>query len=288
MTTAKISVNNLTKMYGKTYALSNVSTEFEFGKIYGLLGRNGAGKSTMIKIMTNRVFASEGEITVNGEKTEENPRLKELIFFMSEENFYEKHKLKEIIKITSSMYPMFDSEKALKYSKLFEVNLAKRFSSLSTGYKNIFKLIIALCQNLPYIVFDEPVVGLDAYHRELFYKLLLECYGEKNRTIIIATHLIEEIAGIIENVVIIDNGKILIEDSVENLLSKGYSVAGKPELVEKYVSNRNVIDVENISGLRIAYLLEQQNHDEVPPELTISPLNLQKLFVKLTGDNDDE
>ncbi len=287
MTKDRIRINKLTKRYGKTTALDNVTTDFEFGKIYGLLGRNGAGKSTMIKVITNRAFAGEGEVTVNGEKTEENPRLKDLIFFMSEEDFYTTYKLKELLKITSMLYPGFDSERALKYAKLFELDLRKKFSALSTGYKNIFKLIITLCQDLPYLIFDEPVVGLDAYHRELFYKLLLECYAEGERTIIIATHLIEEISGIIEDVVIIDNGKILLKDSVEDLLSKGHSIAGRPDLVNAYIKDRNVIDTEDISGLKIAYLMESPN-ENIPDELSVSQLNLQKLFVRLTGGNEDE
>ncbi len=283
-----ISVNNVTKCYGKTTALEGVSVVFEDGKIYGLLGRNGAGKSTLLKIMTNRAFTTSGNIEINGESATENPNMKKHIYFMTEENFFGTQKVKEILKLTADVFPGFDTNRAERYINLFKLDDKKKFSALSTGYKNIFKLILALCQNQPYIIFDEPVVGLDAYHRELFYKLLLECYAEGERTIILATHLIEEVQNIVEDVVIIDSGKIIATDSVENLLQSGYSIAGRPEVIDDYIKGRNVIDTEEISGMKIAYLLDKPNTEGLPESVTISPLNLQKLFVRLTGGNEDD
>ena len=99
----------------------------------------------------------------------------------------------------------------------------KKAVTLSTGYKSIFKIILALSLDVPYLLFDEPVLGLDANHRELFYKLLLESYGEKPKTILIATHLIEEIAHVIEHIVIIKRGEILRDEPVETLLESGYT-----------------------------------------------------------------
>ncbi len=279
-----INVSGVTKKYGNTVALDNVSMTFLPGKIYGLLGRNGAGKSTLLKIMTNRTFSDEGVITVNAEQTVENSRLREMLFFMSEENFYGTYKVSKILKYTAIFYPNFDLERAMEYCELFGLNTKKKFSALSTGYKNILKLIIALCQDLPYIVFDEPVVGLDAYHRELFYRLLLKSYGDGDRTFIIATHLIEEIQSLVEEVVILDSGRVLLCDSVENLIQSGYSVAGSPDEVDSYTKDKNIIGTEEISGLKVAYLFEGQSAD-VPDNLSVSTLSLQKIFVKLTGND---
>ncbi len=282
-----ITVKNLSKKFKKVSALDGVTTTFEFGKIYGLLGRNGAGKSTLIKIMTNRIFADSGSIEIEGETTCENPNLHNLIYFMTEENFYSTMRIKLIFNTTESFHERFDKAKAYEYAALFGLNTKQKFSNLSTGYKNILKLIIALCIDVPYLVFDEPVVGLDAYHRELFYKLLLKCYGEGERTIILATHLIEEVSSIVEDIVIINNGKVLICDNVENLTARGYSVGGAPQLVSNYTKNKNVIDTEEIGGLKIAYILEDRP-EEIDPSLIISPLSLQKIFVRLTGGNENE
>ena len=108
--------------------------------------------------------------------------------------------------------------------------------------------------NVPYVIFDEPVLGLDANHRELFYNLLLKEYENNERTIIIATHLIEEIANLIEEVVFIDQGKISLQESVENLLETGYSISGLSSEVDAYCSDKTVIGYDELGALKIAYL----------------------------------
>lgn len=125
-------------------------------------------------------------------------------------------------------------------------------------------------------------MGLDANHRELFYSLLLKEFEEGERTFIIATHLIEEVAGIIEEVVLIDRGKVLLQESVEDILEKGYSVSGAAAQVERYCAGKNVIGYDELGGLRIAYILGEKAALPKDGSLQISAMNLQKLFVKRT------
>ena len=248
----KIQIKNITKKYNNLTALDDVSFSFEFGKIYGLLGRNGAGKSTLINIIANRIFADEGMILVDDIPAKENMQVHEKVFCMSEADLYDKD-----LKI-------------------------KEFRSLSKGYQSIFKLTAALSLNVPYVIFDEPVLGLDANHRELFYELLLQDFENNERTIIIATHLIEEVTNIIEEVVLIDHGKIILQDTVESLLETGYSVSGISHEVDQYCSDKNVIGHDELGNMKIAYILD--NKTSIPPDssLHFSSMNLQKLFVKLT------
>ena len=140
---------------------------------------------------------------------------------------------------------------------------------------------------VPYVIFDEPVLGLDANHRELFYELLLKDYESNERTIIIATHLIEEVANLIEEVVVIDKGKVLLQDTVENLLETGYSVSGMAQNVDAYCKDKNVIGYDELGGLKIAYILGEKSTIPQGSNLQISSMNLQRLFVKLTekGEN---
>lgn len=277
-----IQINHITKKYKKNVvALDDVSLTFEFGKIYGLLGRNGAGKSTLINIISNRIFASEGSITINGMPAKENIAMHELIHCMSERDLWANLKVKEIFGWCKEFYQNFDIDKAYEIADMFNLDVNRKFQMLSTGYRSIFKLTVALALQTPYVIFDEPVLGLDANHRELFYRLLLQDYANNPRAIIIATHLIEEVANLIEEIVIIDKGKILLQESVESLLTKGYSVAGTVKDIDSYCKDKNVIDVDNLGSLKIAYILgekEQINNDR----LQFSSLNLQKLFVKLT------
>lgn len=286
-----IQIKNITKRYKDVTALDDVSFSFEFGKIYGFLGRNGAGKTTLINIIANRIFADQGEILIDGIPAKENMGVHEKIFCMSEADLYDRDlKVKDHFKWTNRFYTDFDLKKAFELSKKFNLDTNKRFKALSKGYQSIFKLIIALSLNVPYVIFDEPVLGLDANHRELFYSLLLKEFENNERTLIIATHLIEEVSNIIEEVVLIDKGKILVQETVEELLEKGYSVSGAAQEVDHYCVGRNVIGYDELGGLKVAYVLGEKTVLPQESNLQITAMNLQKLFVKMTekggGEND--
>ena len=277
-----IQIKNITKSYNDIKALDNVSFSFEFGKIYGFLGRNGAGKSTLINIIANRVFADKGDILIDDITAKENIAVQEKIFCMSEADLYDKDlKIKEHFKWINRFYETFDMNKAIEISEKFNLNTNKKFKALSKGYQSIFKLTVALSLNVPYIIFDEPVLGLDANHRELFYNLLLKEYENDERTFIIATHLIEEVANIVVEVVLIDEGKVLLQANVGTLLETGYSVSGVAQEVDNYCVDKNVIGYDELGGLKIAYILGGKTITK-NSNLQISTMNLQKLFVKLT------
>lgn len=278
-----IQIKNITKKYKNVAALDTISFSFEFGKIYGFLGRNGAGKSTLINIIANRIFADEGEVLIDGLASKENMGIHDKIFCMSETDLYDESlKVKDHFKWISRFYRDFNVDKANRIASRFNLDTDKKFKALSKGYQSIFKLTVALSLNVPYIIFDEPVLGLDANHRELFYELMLEDYEESEKTIIIATHLIEEVANIIEEVVLIDQGKVLLQETVESLLNRGYTVSGLTEEVDNYCRDKNVIGYDELGPLKLAYILGERT--EFPPNsnLQIANMNLQKLFVKLT------
>lgn len=284
-----IQIKNITKRYKDVTALDDVSFSFEFGKIYGFLGRNGAGKTTLINIIANRIFADRGEILIDGIPAKENMGVHEKIFCMSEADLYDRDlKVKEHFKWTNRFYSDFDLEKALALSRKFELDVNKRFKALSKGYQSIFKLIVALSINVPYVIFDEPVLGLDANHRELFYSLLLKELENNERTLILATHLIEEVSNIIEEVVLIDRGKILLQKTVEELLETGYSVSGLAQEVDRYCDGRNVIGYDELGNLKVAYVLGEKAALPQGSNLQIAAMNLQKLFVKITEKGEDE
>lgn len=271
-----IQIKNITKKYKNVAALDTISFSFEFGKIYGFLGRNGAGKSTLINIIANRIFADEGEVLIDGLASKENMGIHDKIFCMSETDLYDESlKVKDHFKWISRFYRDFNVDKANRIASRFNLDTDKKFKALSKGYQSIFKLTVALSLNVPYIIFDEPVLGLDANHRELFYELMLEDYEESEKTIIIATHLIEE-------VVLIDQGKVLLQETVESLLNRGYTVSGLTEEVDNYCRDKNVIGYDELGALKLAYILGERT--EFPPNsnLQIANMNLQKLFVKLT------
>lgn len=283
-----IEIKNVTKKFGDNTALNNVSISFGENKIYGLLGRNGAGKSTLLNIITNRLFATEGEVTIDNLPACENDKAQEKIYLMSEKTLYPQDmKLKAILKWTKNFYPNFDMDKAMEYAKIFKLDINKKMKALSTGYTSIFKLIIAMSVNTPYVILDEPVLGLDANHRELFYQLLIEKYSEEPFTIIISTHLIEEISALIEEAVIISEGEVLLHKTREDLLALGYSVSGKATEVDAYIAGKETIGVDALGGFKTAYVMGRPDSD-ISENLEITTLDLQKLFVKLTNSKEAE
>lgn len=278
-----IQIKNITKKYDDHIALNQVSFQFEFGKIYGFLGRNGAGKSTLMNLISNRILPNDGEILIDGETVKENMNVHDLIFCMSEVDLYEKRwKISDLFYWSKQFYKNFKIDKAYAYAKKFDLNTKCKFKELSKGYQSIVKLIIALSMDVSYLIFDEPVLGLDAYHRDLFYKELLVAYQKKQNTIIIATHLIEEVSNIIEEVVVIHKGSILLQDTTENLLNKGYTISGIAEDVDRFCKNKNVIGYDEVGSIKVAYILENEKLKENVEKLQISSLSLQKLFVKIT------
>lgn len=283
-----IDIKNITKYYGKVCALDDVSLTIEENKIYGLLGRNGAGKTTLLNLITNKIFPTKGRITIDGESVIENGNALSMVFYMAEMDLYpEGMKVKEMFKWTKEFYPSFDMDYANKLCEKFELNANKKIKSLSTGYNTISKLILALSSNAPILLLDEPISGMDANNRDLFYKELLSGYAKKPKTIILSTHMIEEIADILERIIIIKDKCIIADDTVENLLKRAYCVSGSAESVDKFIACKTPINIEQMASYKSAVIMgEISNGDRnMARELNLefSRVKLQKLFIYLTN-----
>lgn len=279
-----IEVVNISKRFKDTVALDHVNLFFEEEKIYGLLGRNGAGKSTLLNVISNRIFPDEGKVLMNGMPVRENDQALEQIYLMSEKTLYpESMKIKEIFKWSKEFYKNFDIDFAMNMAEQFRLDVKKKVKGLSTGYTSIFKNVIALSVNVPYVFLDEPVLGLDANHRELFYRILIEKYSENPFTAVISTHLIEEVSSVIEDIVIIKNGQVIRSETREDLLGRGYTVSGNGVLVDKYLRGKEVIGSDVLGGLKTAYVIGRPDRANLPDGLEITGLDLQKLFIQLTN-----
>lgn len=282
---SRLSVSNVTKNYGDIRALNNVSVEFENGRIYGLLGRNGAGKTTLLNIITGKIFADHGKVTLNNNEVFENDQMFRNVFMMGEKNYYpDGMRISDAYRWTKEFYPGFDEKRAFWLAKQFGLHTNKKINSLSTGYGSIFKLTVALCVNVPFVLLDEPVLGLDANHRELFYRVLIEGYSENPAAHIISTHLIEEVSGIIEDVIIIHKGEIILKESKENLLDKYYSVTGSISAVDRYSVGSHIIGTDVLGGMKTAYIEGVPDEKPVLEGVEIRKMDLQRLFIQLTNE----
>ncbi|MGN0599415.1 MAG: ATP-binding cassette domain-containing protein [Oscillospiraceae bacterium] len=279
-----IEVRNISKTYGKTTALNNISLTFKENCIYGLLGRNGAGKSTLLNIISGRVFADSGEVLIDGVNARSNDSALGKVHMMSEQLLYNPSlKVGDMFKTASSFYSDFDMEYALKLCDEYELDPKKRLSRLSTGYRTIAKAINALACGAPIVFFDEPILGLDANHRDLFYKHVISRYNERPATYVISTHLIEETAGIIERAVVIKKGDLLLDKDTDEIRSMGYSVSGKAELVDSFANGKELMGEDIISGFKTVYIKGRLEDADIPDELSAEPMNLQNVFIHLTN-----
>lgn len=280
-----IELRGVTKRYGATTALDNVSVKFGGGIVYGLLGANGAGKTTMMNLITNRIWADEGEITIDGESAPGNDRALGKVYMMAEANLFpDSMKVDGALKLTKSYYPTFDMDYAMSVAEKFALPTKKKVKALSTGYASIFRLTLALSVNCPYVIFDEPVLGLDAQHRDLFYRLLMEKCAEGEQTVILSTHLIQEAAKLIGHAVIIKNGRILRDADADELSGAAYQVSGPAAAVDNYLRGRHVLSVNSLGGLKTACV--EGTPDGAPEGLEISGMDLQDYFIGLMNEQE--
>ena len=282
-----IQIKGISKRFGQTQALDNVSMEFGGQKIYGLLGNNGAGKTTLFNILTNRHFADAGEIALDGQPMFDNEETLSNFYMLSEKNQYpEDMRVKDALRWAALFYESFDKALAYELAERFQLPLRKKIIALSTGYMTIFKIVLAFSTNAPFLLLDEPVLGLDAGYRDMFYKLLVERYSENPCTIVISTHLIAEVAGLIEHCVIIKNGRIIKDAPCEDLLNNGYNVSGSAALVDEYIrEGKDVIYINTLGGLKTASVSgEMPGANAKPDGLEFGKLNLQEYFIHLMND----
>ncbi len=279
-------MKQVAKNYGKKEILKSLDFELQPGKIYGLLGRNGAGKSTLLNLLANRIFPTSGEILVDDQNVIDNAQALGKIYLMSEKNLYPaSQSLEQLMRGTKLLYGKFNFQLAYDLAGEFELSLQQKFSKLSTGYRSIFKLIAALATPAQYLLLDEPTLGLDAHHRNLVYQAIMDDYLENHRTVVIATHLIDEIANLMEHVLMIDRGKLILDGETEDILANAHLVVGPAKDVAKYTAGFNIIGRESLGRITGYYIYGPLDDQRILPDtVSIEQTDLQKLFIYLTNN----
>ena len=241
-----LELKNVKKVYvGGTVALKDVSLTLPQGEIIGLFGENGAGKSTLMKSILNFV-KYEGEITLDGEKiTRKN--IARLSFATSEHSFFPDLTAKAHAEFYKEHFERFSEKRFQGLMEFFELPKNKPLRSFSTGQKNQFEVIMALCQGADYILMDEPFAGNDVFNREDFYKVLLGIL-EPTETVLLSTHLIEEVSGFIGRAVLIRKGEIVGDVSMEQLEEKGKTLMDYVKETYHYQADRVSKAVLEMSG----------------------------------------
>ena len=285
----QLKISHLSKKFGRRVILDDVSFTLEPAKIYGLLGRNGAGKSTLLNLISNRIFPTSGSIKLGDQEVNTDQTL-DKIFLIGEDNLYYKQvKINQMFDLADGAYGNFDYQNAEQMLKQFELDGNQKFAKLSTGQKTAAKISLALNVDADYIFLDEPVLGLDANHREIFYQELIKSYQKRPRTIVLSTHLIDEIQQSVEHVILIDRHRVLEDADVQDLLDRAYDISGPAKLVDQYTEGLNVLSTTDLGNIRTAHVFDQLPEDRIlPDQVQIGHYDLQHLFIYLTNGGQQE
>ena len=271
--------------------LSDINANFTPGKIYGLLGRNGAGKTTLISLIASYRKVDQGSITLDGKTIYENDEMMQHVNFIynTKEASTETDQVKEYVESHAMFRNDFDQDYAYELLKKFKIDDSKSFNDLSQGQQAAVNATLGLASLSKVTIFDEVTNGMDAPTRELFYEEVLETEDRENRIIILSTHIISEMEHLFDEIVMMHNGKILLQEPTNDLLEKGFTVAGKAEKVRDFTLNKNVIKVKFLGALQIdtviGYLSPEEMAYAEDNHLDISRLALQEVFISLTNDD---
>jgi ABC-2 type transport system ATP-binding protein len=285
--TPVIEVRHLTKQYKDTLALDDVSFDIQPDTIYGVLGRNGAGKTTAMSIITAQNTATSGEVRVFGEDPYENPRVLSRMCFVRESQRYpEDATAKHALASARLFFPNWDQDFADELVADLQLPMKTVIKKLSRGQLSAVGVIIGLASRAPITFFDEPYLGLDAVARQIFYDRLLADYAEHPRTILLSSHLIDEIANLIERVLVIDQGRILMDESTEDARGGAFTVIGDTERVEEMLAEHEIIHRESMGRVTsvtvLGRLTPTLRRELQEADLDLAPVSLQQLVVRRT------
>jgi len=287
MTAPVIRTHRLTKRYGSVTALDHLDVTVPGQRIVGLLGRNGAGKTTLMQLLTGQIFPDEGEVEVFGERPAENPRVLSRVSFVAEAQKYPySFHARHVLSVAPWFFADWDADLAASLVDTFGLPLRRPVAKLSRGELSMVGIIVGLASRAPLTFFDEPYLGLDAVARRLFYDILLADYAERPRTIVISTHLIDEISPLLDHVLLIDRGRILLDADADVARGSTTVVSGATSAVDRFVEGRTVLARHSTGPLARATVAESYDAVAAPATaagLTAEPVTLQQLLIDRTS-----
>ncbi|MCL2408092.1 MAG: ABC transporter ATP-binding protein [Oscillospiraceae bacterium] len=283
-----IKAENLTKKFNGFRAVSSVSCEIPKGCIYGLIGSNGAGKSTFLRLITGVYKADEGGITLDGEPVYENPVIKRKLAYVPDELYFlANSSMKRMASLYSSIYADFDNARFMELTELFKLNPKVNINTFSKGMRRQAATILALCTNPEYIFFDETFDGLDPVVRNLVKNLITQQVLDRGTTAIITSHSLRELEDTCDQLALLYQGGIVFESDVQNL---------KTSLFKIQVAFLDAYDQERFEGLDILNFSKKGSvsnfivrgdrertkeflETKSPVLLDILPLSLEEVFI---------
>lgn len=287
-----IEVKNLSKSFEAVRAIDDISACIEEGHVFGLIGTNGAGKSTFMRMLTGVLKPDAGEILIDGEPAWDNPAVKEKIFYISDDQyFFRSGTPKDMVKLYSTYYPSFDEEKWKDMMERFGLEMNRKVNAFSKGMKKQLSVICGICANTKYLLCDETFDGLDPVMRQAVKSLFIREIAERGLTPIIASHNLRELEDICEYVGLLHRGGILLEKDMEDMklnIHKLQCVIKDEEMLHKLRRSLDVVTCDNRGSLytvtvrgrkeNVLEFMELLN----PVFYELLPLSLEEIFISET------
>ncbi len=281
-------VTGVSRRFGSAVALDGVSFTLRRDVIYGLLGRNGAGKTTLMQILTGQQLASSGSVTVMGASPRENDAVLANVCFVRENQRYpDWFRVHHALRAAALLFPNWDEALAQSLVDEFGLPRSRLIKKLSRGMLSAVGVIMGLASRAPLTLFDEPYLGLDAVARQLFYDRLLADYAEHPRTVVLSTHLIDEVADLVEHVLLLDRGRLLVDEATDRLRGQVVTVTGPATAVQSFAASRTELHRTSVGPVTRATLRGAVDADTRATAerlgVQLEPVSLQQLVVSLVG-----
>lgn len=285
-----IECTGVTKAYFRKNVLDGLSFSIEENKITGLIGRNGVGKTTLLKILAGFIKETSGNVRVFEQHPFNNLHTSANTIFVDDQmGFPPALQLQELLEAAESFYPNWDMELASGLFQYFGFDPSHYHNTLSKGRTSTFNMIVGLASRCPLTIFDEPTTGMDEAVRKDFYRALMKDYIAHPRTILLSSHHLNEIEDILEDVLLIKDGKVLLHQSISDLKEWAIGLQGPSSLVRKWVDSRDSI-FEQFIGVDTLYIVVQNNFSKVEQKeaalsgVEFSPVRASNLCVYLTNE----
>ncbi|MDD2507400.1 MAG: ABC transporter ATP-binding protein [Synergistaceae bacterium] len=274
-------VKNLGKSFGKFKALDNVSFTLPWGKIVGLLGKNGAGKSTLMRCMLG-FLDHEGTVSLDGFNLQHRDHrvFEQVAFIPDVSGLDDRLTVGQTIDYVRHMNPLFNEERSGRLFARANLPLNKKVGKLSKGMKTKLYLLLTISLDVRYLLLDEPTLGLDIAFRKEFFNIILGEFFDEQRTIFISTHQVEEIEDMLQEIIFIDNGKMVLNEEVESLKSR-YSVVTVSSDKRQSLVDSGAREINNTLGFVSAVL---PSDIEIEGAIYNRP-SISDIFMEVVGGN---
>ena len=284
-----LDIRSLTRTFGRSVALDDVSFTVPDDSICGLLGRNGAGKTTIMSIVAGQDRPTSGSVTVFGERPFENESILAKISFVRDNQRYpDNYRLHHVLRIAPQFAPNWNSEVADELVDGFRIPANTPIKKFSRGQLSSVAIVLGLASRASLTLLDDPYLGLDVTARALFHDMLLRDYTAHPRTVVLSTHLIEESEALFDRVLIIDRGRVRVDSDIEHTGDLAYTLSGSTEAIDRLSVNRTVLQSHSVAGLKSVTIQGLADDDTTTDAkrlgVQIKPATLQELVAAFGAD----